>query len=845
VRHLGRRQPNSVVLPMGSFTFPGGAARVAGDPRLGRPLVALASSLLTLLAILALAAPAARAAGDANMSSCPQATEESPGFRAYLPDCRAYELVSPPYTGGYEVYGNFESTNANARISASGESAEGNSLGSFAGSENSWISTEILGTPYRFQRGQSGWSSEGTIPTHADLPSPMNVDASADLSRSVWISGSDGNFQLEQTEPRRLFVREPDGDFVLVGPLTPVYEFEAEGFLGASADLGRLVTRIGASAEAGHLKPYWPGDDTLPEDPGHGAHRNSLYEYAGRDISEPALIGVKNTGTIAAAAARQGKAHINEAAELITQCGTGLGYSPTDEGNFGHTFNAVSPSGYGVFFTAFPGGCTDGVQTGTGPAAAELYLRVEGEETVALSEPTYPSDTECTGPCAIAEQKAGEFAGASEDGHTVFFTTEQPLLNSDEDSANDLYMERIAGEGTSARVSQIVQVSRDPTAGQPAEVQGVVRVAADGDRVYFVAKGVLTAQSNGNGETAELGQSNLYVYDQQTGAVAFVAKLVESDEALWGSRDLHEAQASRADGRYLLFVSEAHPMNTGDTSGAGQLFRYDASSGELARVSVGKRGEYLCSITDEVERGFNCNGNVASGARAPKIRQPNYISVDSADAPFAGINITPEGTVFFESTASLTPEAQNGYPTVQPGYKNIYEYRDGEIYLITDGVETPVGYNAAGTGQQKVAFLGATPDGGALFYTADSLVPQDTGSQVSIYDARTDGGFPGVSANQGCVGDACRNGASGPGQEGSVATTSTQTLGNVPAPKKKPKKKHNHKKKQSRKKKHSHKAKKGNSRSHNKKKISDARPMGTRGAGNRRDPESRQPKDLR
>src|ERR1700736_5709403 len=43
------------------------------------------------------------AAGDANRASCPSETEASPGFRTYLPDCRAYEMVSPPFKSGAAI----------------------------------------------------------------------------------------------------------------------------------------------------------------------------------------------------------------------------------------------------------------------------------------------------------------------------------------------------------------------------------------------------------------------------------------------------------------------------------------------------------------------------------------------------------------------------------------------------------------------------------------------------------------------------------------------------------------------------------------------------------------------
>ncbi len=59
-----------------------------------RPLSAL-SFVVAMLGVLAVASASALAAGDANEAACPN--EGSSGFRAYLPDCRAYELVSPPF----------------------------------------------------------------------------------------------------------------------------------------------------------------------------------------------------------------------------------------------------------------------------------------------------------------------------------------------------------------------------------------------------------------------------------------------------------------------------------------------------------------------------------------------------------------------------------------------------------------------------------------------------------------------------------------------------------------------------------------------------------------------------
>jgi len=74
------------------------------------------------------------AAGDANQqASCPFETEASPGFRSFLPDCRAYELVTPPYTGGQYVLSELE---APPPVSADGEHVLGFALAGFAGAEN-------------------------------------------------------------------------------------------------------------------------------------------------------------------------------------------------------------------------------------------------------------------------------------------------------------------------------------------------------------------------------------------------------------------------------------------------------------------------------------------------------------------------------------------------------------------------------------------------------------------------------------------------------------------------------------------------------------------------------------
>jgi hypothetical protein len=759
---------------------------------------------LALLAVNLAAPSAASAAGDANEAFCPPETESSPGFRAYLPDCRAYELATPPYTEGNPVVAE------NGAVSPDGEHLLLGATGAFAGAGNLWYedASNPMATAYRLSRTPSGWRSEVLTPpatqfTHAHLFAASPADA---LQTTLWGAGTHPAPRVGEA----VYLRRPDGSFSLLGPeVAPARAAEPLGayyeeldFVGASADLTRSLFTV---AKQG--KSTWPGDTTAND-------RMSLYEYvySGSPSPEPTLVGVRNEGTVAQAAAEAADPHLNEAAELISQCGTALGSVNQKEGEAGEEhvgegslYNAVSADGETVFFTSQKCANHPGE-----PPVTELYARLAAAKTLAVSEPplTGPGAVPgrlCTGACETAEtvpanRRLGFFQGASQDGSKVFFTTKQPLLNSDTDNENDLYMAEIEGHGAAAHLSALRQLSHDPTPAQPAEVQGVVRVSEDGSHVYFVAKGVL-AGPNAEAQSPQLGADNLYVYDTATEQTAFVATLLTpaeesalqaaeaaakasaiataelayfpayyealahgeteeeasaaafhafftreteliqelgatssagtlaADRAVWQNQDNRPAQAT-PDGRYLLFLSSAH-LTPGDTSAVPQLFRYDAAAESILRVSIGQGP---------------AAGNVATFGAAPQIPSPQFKEVDRPTEADFYRAISPDGqSVFFTSAAPLLPGAA-------PGATNLYEYRAGAVYLLSDG------HDASKTRESPtVRFLGAAGPSArdAFFTTADPLVP-GAGSQQSVYDARAAGGFPAPASPSSCRAEACR-----------------------------------------------------------------------------------------
>jgi hypothetical protein len=645
----------------------------------------LLSAALAVLLLGASGAGVARA-GDVNRASCPN--ELTSGFRSYLPDCRAYERVTPSYKGGFPV--------AIEGISESGQQLEARSLGIFSHPEN----TGQVGGIYETERTDAGWLST-PLDASSSLFASFSVETvSPDFSSSLWFA----RMPSQSVIPDVYLGVPPRGPFTRIGPSGSARSGEEVLHLvGASRDLSHSVYLV--------LPPYpgergrlWPGDKTVGEN-------SSLYEYAGTNNSEPSLVGVSNAGPVASVAASQ----------LISECDTYLGGPGPYVGPLRrNAYNAVSESGAKVFFTALGrdygecGGLGAGVAM---PDTNEVYARVDASKadahTVAISE---PSKTDC-GECSLSGKADAEYQGASLDGSEVFFTTTQHLLPGAVGAGADLYRYDFNGPAE-GRVTLL-------SAGDPAgaDVQRVVRVSDDGSHVYFLARGALTSEPNSFGRHPEAGQESLYVYERDAahplGHVAFI-----------GTGSVGSAQAT-PDGRFLVFESAADltPDQEGHVE-AGQVFEYDAQTGGLIRVSRGQGG-------------YNDDGH--SSVYPATIPRSNF-KLDWPIKRFTGLAMSADGAdVFFTSEDSLTLQALSGGA-------NVYEYHEGQVALISGGHDQVSVYN-----EPAVHLLGTSESGEDVFFeTADQLVAEDTDTQLDVYDARIEGGFPAPAAKPSCSEDACR-----------------------------------------------------------------------------------------
>jgi hypothetical protein len=639
-------------------------------------------------------------------AGCPNEALRAELGSMLLPECRAYELVTPPYKEGYKVSVVSYSTNGGQAIV--------NTLGDLADepgeSEALLESSLLLDT-----RTSTGWQVTPLNPPSSEFVGQIPVAQEANSGDSLWVQHTPAQSGLV----RDLYLRSGSGastHFTLIGPINPPLAGEEEPSNYMEDEDTYYDTPTAGTSDYSHVVlvanstiDFWPFDPTT------GAP--SLYEYAGTGNKEPILVGVRE---------EEGKT------ELISRCGTELG-----SGDPGSMYNALAGEGEIIFFTPIP--------CGSEPPLAEVYARLHGSHVSSKAAETIDvSESECTRECG-AEESGKNFEGASESGERVFFTSTQKLTD---DAVDGTAAGNAAkGEGCAATSAgeggcnlyeynfSKPEHERLRAVSEGGEVLGVAAIAEDGARVYYVADDVVaSAQPNPYGRTPQADEPNLYVYDTQTGTTAFVATLSGADSRDWQREARRSVELAGEGGAFALFASVQSGLTPDDQNERGQvqLFEYAAANGsepaELVRVTKG-------------ENGFNDDGNGVNVGVAPEsvARMPGYTT--DWKTTTNRLNISSDGrTIVFETVGQLSPRATAS----ASGCSSVYEFHtagalsQGAVHLLSDGSDVALNRPRCGA-----HFEGMDGDGAnVLFETADSLVPSDVdGGQRDVYDARINGGF--------------------------------------------------------------------------------------------------------
>ncbi len=765
----------------------------AGAPR----AAAFALGGLSALALALTAAPAASAAG------CPNEARraEQGALVEALPDCRAYELVSPAAKDGGEPGGPL-SNNSREREDAGVSGARA----ALDGGRLTWVSEYLLpqsslirpykpGTPglqYLSVRSGDGWSSENVIPPQSiayGLACPTFVGIvgwSSALARGLLADGISqesglspgGGFQGERQEcghdePRlaadqptgleqragsqNLFLREEGGSaFRLVNPTpqgAPVprpafgnQEYFPASFLAASDDLRHVAFEeelpLTADAEqiSGEVEEACEGGER-----GCWESHDNLYEWS-ESASGAAAVSLV---TILPG----GEPVEGSLAGATRNNGGGGRYGPTETAfsplrltpNVANFRHAVSADGSRIFFEA----------------GGNLYVRESGTSTVQIdaAQSGLPS----------AADGGGEFMAASADGSTVYFTADAShLLTTDTLPAGgqNLYECELPSEdGKPCKLTNLTPAVEAGVLGVSGTNEGTKDEAGD-PYVYFVAKGALTAGEPAAGKVPVPGEANLYLY--HGGTNVFIATLDDSEKGT--DPEGEPCSSALAIGSCSVTFTDSCDWTSrgGCEFGYGNGELQSAKGGLTARVSANGRFIAFNSVksltgydnsdsetgqpdseiflydaaTDELACA-SCNPDPSVGPTAPAmIRWPAPVDASSNQrAAYPQRNLSSDGQLFFESYDALLPEDTGGALSV-------YEYEAGQLQLISDG-ESEV----------ESIFVDASPDGSDVFFmTAEPLLSRDGDTAYDIYDARVGGGFPGAGpAIRSCEGEAqCR-----------------------------------------------------------------------------------------
>jgi hypothetical protein len=669
-------------------------------------------------------------------------TERS--FSSELPDCRAYEMVTPPGKNGALVDHGFFI--GDAAIFENGSRVISPSIQCFSGSLSCDGDRQSEGEPFEFERTDTGWVARALAPP-------------ASNGSTVYGYSSETGMALYSLPPaegglEEFYARETDGTLKPIGPIGELGNFkvlEGNPFV-ATGDLSHVVY-IASS-------PLWEFDKG-------DAEAETLYDYVGFGHTQPVLVGVSGG---------------EGSTSRISACSTFIGGANKAVAN---QYNSLSEDGRTVYFTAQS--CSSGTGTNAGKAvpADELYARIDQSHTVLISAPA-PAGEECDTVCQKQPQADASFQGASVDGSRVFFTSTQQLTDGASEDAHggesavhpgctatpagrsgcNLYESECPNHCENETQRSLTDLSAGDTSGLGPEVQGVMAISPDGSHVYFIARGLLAGENAEHNKPSE-GLDNLYVYERDgehpQGRVVFIATLPgTSNEPFYAWEDGLKTANVTPEGRFLVF--ESHGALTPDATGGGgeQVYRYDAQDEQLLRVSIGQHG-------------WSDNGNTGSG-NARIVEAAN--GFDGGVGPVrADPSMSNDGSfVFFESPVGLTPGALNDVPVNGGGpylAENVYEWEapgtevDGKlacgapsgcVYLISDGHDTTEGGGVKGlpTGS-SVELIGSDGSGENVFFTtADRLVGQDRDTESDYYDARVNGGFPAPPVEPSCqAGEGC------------------------------------------------------------------------------------------
>jgi hypothetical protein len=731
-------------------------------------------------------------------SSAPSvgAAESFPG-QGFLPNDRAWEMVSPVEKNGGGVAGDA----ARTRAAADGSAVTFISLTPFGDVEGTGVASEYLAKrAIDPDPGNSGWSTHGITPrqevqtyfTAAGQAEPRYEGTfSPDLSKGVYFAWAPLTEAPNVADVQNFYLRDDlldpgPGSYQLLSDC-PVCVAKLPGFKGDE----RNPAVGGTSADFSHV--IFETRTTLALGAtGSGAR---LYEF---DNGTVRFVGILPNGT--------------SASRSIAGHGLVVG-SPK------YTLNPISTDGSRIAFTQPPN---------NNSPEGQLFSRINGRSTVQLnaSERTVP-----------AAESPARYWDASADHSRVFFTSAEPLTDDaegevklymwerqDHDEVQQVAVDATGGSFTltfNTKPSGSFTTEPIPYGASAASVQSALEKLVGGPQLkpivgagnVSVSGGPSTYQVSFGGDfagtnVAEMSADGSGLSGGAASATVSTTTPVENlsflsvDEEPVGGEGVSVGGsvggvlgASR-DGERVYFAARGQavagaptPISTylylwheGEISYIGELsdFAFDADGMLTGGVSIslGRRqaritpdgrhllfrarsGQGLLSAHGQPDAEHNKKSQLYLYSAdsdelscvscrpdgAPSTAEANDYSREatggSMTSRYVNHPLSDDGRyVFFSTAEKLVPEDSNGAADAY-----VYDSVEGKARLLSSGEDRNGSY-----------FLDASPSGkDAFFMTREPLSGWDVDDAYDLYDARVGGGFPEPPPPPpSCQGDACQ-----------------------------------------------------------------------------------------
>lgn len=668
--------------------------------RVAAAMVHFCAVMGTALTLGALVAPAVAAA-----EGCPnEAVRKLEPYGSALPDCRAYEQVSPVEKNSQDVIGNPGSV---VQAAPGGEAITFESSFAFPGTLTTGNNSIVN---YLSNRTEAGWSTQGVDPVSEAEAAPWFKGSTEDLRYSIFEAKEPPLTANAQPGEWNMYLRDNEtGEYSLAVPAR--YVFFADESAG---DAYMLFEHVGA----------------LPALPEASSGNNVYVDHEGALSVANIVEGV----AVPAVAGGGGPA----AQALGVGAGVETGVVGGSDGCFFQQ-DTISQSGSRVFFTDLENG--------------QVYAREDGTSTVEVSKSQ-------TG----GEELPAYWRAATPDGRYVFFTSEAKLTVGATAGPGhpDLYrydfdapegdrlldLSAVAGGG---EVAGVLGVSEDGTyayfvagavlaAGAAAEAANLYvwheNEATHTASVTFVAE---IEEGLGLGESAV------------DAPVGFTNWEAEAERTELPGDEGDKSSRVTPDGRTVIFVSTSK-LTGYENAGYLEVYRYRVGSGGLDCVSCNPSGAAATA-------GAQLGGNTSPIREGRGLFKNAVLSRNlSADGE----------RVFFETGEALVPGDTNGAEECPDAIEDtqtevlrcqdVYEWEaDGSGSCRSEAQNGGCLFLiSTGTSDEPSWFVNASVEGeNVFFFTGQSLVSQDVGEERDLYDAREGGGLVSQNEPPPCSGEGC------------------------------------------------------------------------------------------